>query len=602
MKAPLKAALLTTGAAVLLVLGALSLAPLVLKDRVVELVEAQLSRYLDATVTFEDVELSLFSTFPTLTIELSGAEVACTGAFEGVKLASVRSFRAGVDLVRLIRDEQLLIESATAHQPELYLLVNQDGAANYDLVTEADEEDIKTEDAPSALTFRLRRFDIIDGRLEYESPASKISLEGLEQDGSAAIDGATYAVSSSTTVRSLTVQVGGVRYIRNAHVNVDLGAVLRADDKRLAVDRLVVALNELSGEASGTVEWGGAEVALDLALASGKGQSIRALVSTIPGAYAGDLSGLQATGTYALRAKVAGPVRLGHGDVPAFAATLFVRNGTLQDRGLPRPLTDISIDARAKHPGGPLDRIAIDVRRFTARAGQSHVEGRLAVTTPLSRPHVELAAEGRCDLAELAEAYPLNDEAEVEGTVAMNLDLAAKGDLVQRHKGWMVATAVAYRPKDAPDIEVSAASLKLTRRATQVQSVHGTYGQSDLALKGSLAPLHAFVSRGGPITGDLQLVSRTLYLDEMLEGEETVVSDRLDITIAAKAETLIHKALKLPDMRGIVRIKDGDVALTDVTSDAGRNYAEALISSLKGHGILVMSRGRPRLVSPLKVR
>ena len=186
--------------------------------------------------------------------------------------------------------------------------------------------------------------------------------------------------------------------------------------------------------------------------------------------------------------------------------------------------------------------------------------------------------------------------------MAVNVDLAAKGDLVERHKGWMVATAVAYRPKDAPDIEVSAASLKLTPRETQVQSVHATYGQSDLTLKGSLAPLHAFVSRGEPITGDLQLASRALYLDEMLEGEETVISDRLDITIAAKADTLIRKTLKLPDMRGIVHIKDGDVALTDVTSDAGRNYAEALISSLEGQGVLVLSGGRPRLVSPLKVR
>ena len=120
----LKAALLGVGASVLLLLGALLLAPFLLKDRVIELVERQVSERLEATVSFEDVDLSLLSTFPALTVEVVGLEVVGAGEFEGVTLASAQSLRAGVDLRTLVRDDQLLIESAAIRQPEIYLLVN----------------------------------------------------------------------------------------------------------------------------------------------------------------------------------------------------------------------------------------------------------------------------------------------------------------------------------------------------------------------------------------------------------------------------------------------------------------------------------------------
>lgn len=81
-----------------------------------------------------------------------------------------------------------------------------------------------------------------------------------------------------------------------------------------------------------------------------------------------------------------------------------------------------------------------------------------------------------------------------------------------------------------------------------------------------------------------------------------MIPDNLDITIAAKATTLIRKKLKAPDMRGIVLIKDGDWASTNVRSDTGRKHAEALLSSLKGDAILAPPGGRPRLIKPLKMR
>ena len=274
MKTPLKAAIIGVSAVALAFLGALLLAPFLLKGRVIELVESQISARVDATVTFEDVDLTLLSTFPTLNVEVVGLEVAGVGEFEGITLASVGSIRTGVDLPRLVRDEELLIESAVVRRPEVHLIVNENGKANYDIV----REEANVSDEPAGLRFRLQQIEVEGGRLDYEAPGTEVRLEGLVHEGSATIEGARYTASSRTTVESLTVRIGDVEYVGAARATVDLTSVLHADEQQLDLERLEVALNELTGEAVGTIRWGDDRVHLDLALESGKGQSLRALV------------------------------------------------------------------------------------------------------------------------------------------------------------------------------------------------------------------------------------------------------------------------------------------------------------------------------------
>lgn len=221
---------------------------------------------------------------------------------------------------------------------------------------------------------------------------------------------------------------------------------------------------------------------------------------------------------------------------------------------------------------------------------------------PLSNPFLEAALNGQIDLAELSQAYPMSDDAELQGKVGFELDLAAKGDRVHRLAGWMTATALAYLPENAPHVRVSAASLSFGPRATKVNSLFATYGRSDLHVTGTLSPVTAMLRRDRPVVGNLALDSRFFDLAEFLEGDSVEIPRTLDITIPAKAKKLLYKKLAFPDMRAVVLIKDGEVSLNDVRSDSGRKHAEALLSAIKDEAILAPPAGRPDLVLPLKMR
>ena len=70
MKKPFKTTLIAIAVSIELVLAALAIVPLVLKERVAKLVRNEFNERLDAAVDFETIDLSLLSTFPTLTVEV----------------------------------------------------------------------------------------------------------------------------------------------------------------------------------------------------------------------------------------------------------------------------------------------------------------------------------------------------------------------------------------------------------------------------------------------------------------------------------------------------------------------------------------------------
>ncbi|MBW2212276.1 MAG: AsmA family protein [Deltaproteobacteria bacterium] len=497
MKKPFKTTLIAIAASIGLVLAALAM--LVLKDRVAKLVRSELNERFDAAVDFEAIDLSLLSTFPTLTVEVVDLSIAGKGVFEGTTLLSVQSLGAGVDLFSLIGDDELVVESIAIEHPEIHVVVTEDGVANYDIVKESAEESEELEPEEEVdtadIVLQLRHYRIIDGTITYEAPGTHVLIDELHHDGSATITGAAQTLASKTTIGELSVKLGRVTYLKKAKkVEVAIATTLRTDARHIDLEQLSIAVNELSVAGSGDIGWTDDALDLDVEVASAKGQSLKALVSAVPNAYAADFAGLRASGSFSLDAKVKGQLGPDDDDIPSFSVRLLVHDGTLKYPDLPLPLTNVALDAKATHPGGNLDKVRIDVAKYAARAGESHASGRLAVTTPISQPDVALALEGRFDMAEIADAYPIPDVEDLRGVITATLDLAAKGDDIKRLRGDIRATDIVYRAKDAPPVKVEEAHVVLSPRATKVEAFRANLGRSDVALSGSLSPFTAFLS------------------------------------------------------------------------------------------------------------
>ncbi|MBW2630044.1 MAG: AsmA family protein, partial [Deltaproteobacteria bacterium] len=600
MKKPFKTTLIAIAASIGLVLAALAIVPLVLKDRVAKLVRSELNERLDAAVDFEAIDLSLLSTFPTLTVEVVDLSIAGKGVFEGTTLLSVQSLGAGVDLFSLIGDDELVVESIAIEHPEIHVVVTEDGVANYDIVKESAEESEELEPEEEAdtadIVLQLRHYRIIDGAITYEAPGTHVLIDELHHDGSATITGAAQTLASKTTIGELSVKLGRVTYLKKAKVEVAIATTLRTDARHIDLEELSIAVNELSVAGSGDIGWTDDALDLDVEVASAKGQSLKALVSAVPNAYAADFAGLRASGNFSLDAKVKGQLGPDDDDIPSFAVRLLVHDGTLKYPDLPLPLTNVALDAKATHPGGNLDKVRIDVAKYAARAGESHASGRLAVTTPISQPDVALALEGRFDMAEIADAYPIPDVEDLRGVITATLDLAAKGDDIKRLRGDIRATDIVYRAKDAPPVKVEEAHVVLSPRATKVEAFRANLGRSDVALSGSLSPFTAFLSDDETIVGNLQLKSRAIYVDDFLSdegdkqaGQETtpfLLPDHVNAKLAVDVGKLTYGDLVLSNFKGAARVRRRKLTLSGVRADA-------LGGSMKLSGTVATPVGKP---------
>ena len=603
MRKPVKRTLVAIAVSIALMLTALALVPIVLRERVATLVRNELDERLDATVEFESIDLSLLSTFPTLTVEIVELIVTGKGTFEGHPLISVQSLEAGVDLFGLIGDDDLVVESIGVDRPDIHILVTEDGVANYDIVKVSAEESggaSLEEDESSELSLRLRGYEITDGTILYEAPGTRVSIDGLYHGGSATISGPRHTLASETTIEALSVKVGPVTYLKEAKAQVGVAGTLQTDAQHLDVEMLNIAVNELSVEGSGGVGWTDEALALDVELASAKGQSLKALVSAVPNAYAADFAGLKASGRFSVSANVKGQLALDDGELPSFSARLVVHDGMLKYPDLALPLTDVALDAEVTHPGGNLDRVRINVEKYAARAGESHASGRLSVATPISQPDVALLLDGRFDMAEIAKAYPIPEVEDLRGVITSSIDLAAKGDEIERLTGDIRATDVVYRAKDAPPVQIESVHAVLSPRATKIEAFRATLGRSDVALSGTLSPLTAFLSDDQTIAGNLQLKSRAIYVDDFLSGEEDegkdegtaqettpfLLPNHVDAKLAVDVGKLTYGDLVLSDFKGTARVRRRKLTLSKVR-------ANALGGSMELSGTVATPVGKP---------
>ncbi len=573
-----------------LVVG-LALVPVLFRDQIVERLRSELNDRVDATVTFSDVDLSLLSTFPTLTADVSELAITGKGDFAEVTLLKAKSIGAGIDLIGLVLRREITIESIEVNAPEVHIIVRPDGMANYDIVPEQADGAATTGEA---VAFEIKRIRIDDGALTYVTPSVRVIVEGLEHDGRAKISGALQELFSRTTVDELTARLGGISYVKKAKASVDVNATVDMDKELLTLHALDIAVQRLALEGTGEIGWAGEGTALDLKLASKKGLPIKALISAVPNAYAADFDGLTASGTFSLAATIQGAMGPGDEDIPSFSVTANVQNGAFKYPDLPLGVTDLLLDATVKHPGGNLDKMRIDVPKYGFAAGKSRAKGRVTVTRPISQPRIDLSLDGRFDLAEISKAYPIPDVEKVEGLIVATVELVAKGERIETLSGNVEVSDLSYSPTNSPALRIRTARIVLSPESTTIKELEAQVGGSDLSVSGIVSPLTTLLLDDQKVTASVWLKSKSLRVEDFASSEPSdagaeeafLLPDNIDAKLQFEVGTLTYEDLVLRNFKGAGRLRDRKLFLEGVRADA-------LGGSMKADGTVETPIGAP---------
>ena len=562
----LKRAVLIIGAFLLLLLGAAFALPYFFKDTLLAKAKTAINENVNAEVEFSDISLSLFRHFPDISLGLNDLTVQGVDSFADVTLLRANQLDLTLDLFSVLRKRQpVRLEGLDLRAPALDIRVLADGTANYDIAKTSPDTTAgsKSEQAPE-LRIALRRYAITDGTLRYDDAALDmlINLQDIQHAGSGNLTMSVFDLDTETRVASTLFRYAGVDYVSGAQANLD--AILHIDQKKqrytLKDNNLTLNALHLTGE--GFVELAGDDINMELDI-NAPSNNFKELLSLVPGAYLDGYEDVKADGTFGLDASVKGTYNGKQTKYPAFRVDLQVQNGAVQYPDLPLGIRNIAATARVNSPGHDLDDMTLQMPNFALTVADNPIRGRFNLATPISNPTVEAALNGSLNLAELAQAFPIPDVKEMQGSVTADVAVATSMQQIDQKdyenvkmNGQITADNLLYQSTAYPEIRVASAKIDFSPRFVALNDLDIRAGKSDLRGNARIDNILAYFAPDKTMTGRLQLRSDLLNANEWNQTAAATSSENTTATGSSGEEVFDRFDFSLDAAVGRIEYED----------------------------------------------
>ena len=579
-------------------------APMFLRGKIAEVVRTEANAMLVPRLDFERLGISLLRHFPNASLELKGVTLVGVGPFEGDTIASVGRLSVVVDPWSLLGDDGLEVRKVLVSRPDLRAHKLSDGRVNWELMKPSEEQPAAEEVSPeepadgeaSAFRLSVRDFRIDDASLSYVDDSTRtvfrtaLPMLRLRGDFSAAQSDLDLRLRTSAT----TFSSGVVTLLSDAEIELRADVSADLEQSRFELRDNMLRLNAIQATLDGWAQLDDDAVAMDLRLGCDRVE-FKDVLSLIPAFYTRNYRGLSASGELTLALWAKGELR--GAELPAFGLELGVREGGFQYASLPKSVSDINIEARVSNPGGVMDRTVVDIPTFGLRMGDNSLSATFYGTSLVSDPQLRATLEGKLDLADIGEVYPLDKEVSLKGLIRADLSAAGRmSDVEQRRyeqisaSGHFVVEKVDAQLPRLPEIRLKRAAAGISPQSMTLGELTLTVGGSDLAANGQLTDYIDYLLRGATLSGRLYVNSKLLDLNEILAslsasdttegeaaeepaaeeapggddavaGQAVEVPRNLNLSLRTEVEKLLYGKMVIEQLSGEVRVADGILSL-----------------------------------------
>ncbi len=574
---------LISGLIGLVVLAAI-LIPILFKDDIQRAIDQELDKNLNANV-FYDVDsfgLSLFRSFPNLSVQMREFGIKGKGVFEADTLAAVKNFELTVDLASLFGE--ITINKIRLDDPKVLILVLKDGSANYDIAVPSEE--LETIDEPESteseeLAIKVDRWEINNAEIVYfdQSMDFYTAITGLTHIGSGDFSMDVFKMVTETSIESLSLGYEGTEYLTNKSVSAQVTMNMDLANMRFDFLENRVSVNDFPVSFNGFISMPVDDIAMDIQY-SGMDIQMKSVLSLIPGAYDEYLEGIDASGKIGFDGIVKGVYN--ETSMPQVKASLTISDGKISTPDTPAPLEKIETALTFDYPSADLTETSIDLDFSGEMAGQK-------TTLKLAFENLEdyewdVDFRAKMDLEQMAKLLPL-ENTELRGKMSAVLLTKGKMSDVEAERWDMLPTTGNLQAQDfyflSPDLPqgfgLATVDATFDPSKIELKRFEATAGRSDFSLQGKLTNYLAFaLGKEGTLLGNLNLASSFIDADEWMteeaEVEEEEVEDttalevvripqNIDFTFQSSIGSIKYTDLSLKDFKGEVIVRNGSVIL-----------------------------------------
>ena len=570
---------------VLVILIAMVALPFAFKGKIIETIKKEANKSLNATLDFEGVSLSLFRSFPDLSVGMKKLSVVGIEDFDQDTLAYVQDLRLTLNVMSVIRGESYEIKKVSLLNPYFKLKTLADGRVNWDIVKPSADTVVSTEDETSA-PFRaaLKSMKVTNGTFIYEDASLPMLMQilGTELDLSGDLTADYTELLTSLTAESITVDYDGIRYMNQATASLDskIGADLVAMKFTFPDAQLIVSELELLAQGYFAMPEEGYD--MDIRFEAPK-SDFKSFLSLVPAIYSKDFASVQTSGNLALSGFAKG--LYSETTMPSFGVDIKVDNAMFRYPDLPQAVENISFTAKISSASGEPDATIIDLQKFHANIAGNPIDARLYVSTPVSDPNMDVELVGKLNLSDVGKFFPLEKGDELTGMLDANLKAKGRLSVIESGNyeafdasGYLVASGVRYKTSDFPEgISVSEAKFNLTPAFVEMPVMKAVIGKNDIAANGKIENMIAYAFDKGDLAGRFNLSSSYFNLNDfMSESSSTAASadtaamgvilvpDNVDLTLVADFAQVIYDNMDLRNVKGTIHVKNKTISLDNL--------------------------------------
>jgi hypothetical protein len=590
----MKKAIISIAIVIVLLVGALLAIPIFFKKNLLEVAKNTLNNQLNAKVEFGDLKLSLFRNFPQATLEFEDVTVKGKGEFQNDTLLSVAYVSTKMDLSSLFRKSERSIEEIILEKPQLKLIVSESGKANWDVAPEQQATSEIPESSGSGsdeFQLQLANIEIRNADLIYDDKLAQMTVE--LSDVNFNISGNMYGNSTQLKTKGkakdFSFKYGDVSYISNT--SLDISTLLDVDFEKMkfTIAENELFVNRLPLELSGSFEMPSDTTFVDLQLVT-KESDFENFLALVPPVYEPYLKDIKTSGSATISGNISGFYF--DENYPKFTFKVQIADGRFQYADMPQDINHIQANVLLAKPQGDLDLIVITVNEAHAEIKNNPVDLSLKVKTPVSDPYFDGVLVGTINLNHLKDALPL-DSVNLSGVIDANLfakgkysDIEAEAYDKIQSDGVVLLNNFRYEsPEFTQPIIVSDGKLDFSPESIDLRKFNVKVGQSDFQLFGKVSNYMNYFLKDGLLTGNLQLNSTQINLNELLRlqvittpvakksGSGAKVDDdvlafdipaNIDFSFDSNIENAVFDKLLISNIKGSIRAVDEKLLLNNL--------------------------------------
>ncbi len=566
--------------------------PMFFKGKIAEIAKYEANNILNAQFDFSDLSISMLSSFPFASIDISDVSVVGVAPFEGDTLLFAKKIKAAIDIKSLFGDKGIAIKEILIEEPYVNGIVADSVNSNWDIIKKQNEtEETVDVNKPSNFSLHLESFIIKDGRINYINIPSDI--KGFATDLNVKISGDmtadTTTLQSESIIKSLTYIKGNIPYLSSAMISLkaDIGANFK--ESMFTFENNNLAINAINTSLNGWVSMPEDDVIdMNLRLNTSK-VNFKDILSLIPVIYTKEFDGLKADGTVLLNAWAKGNMS---GDtLPAFETSLNVEGGMFKYASLPESVNNINLSAKVYSAGGDINNVKAEIEYLDFIMGGNSFKLLASASEFAGDMKFNIAADGKIDLNKISQIYPLSDSVTLSGVITADASISGRMSQIEKEeydkisaKGDIKIEGLKLKRNATTDILISQALLQFTPEYILLKTFDAKIGESDVHVDGKLENLIAYIMRGATVKGNINVSSDYMNVNQFLTEDkqaETVPNDSVASHDTVKSSNIVTVPENI-DFQMTLDMKKIHFDKMDLTNLKGKATVKSAIAKLNG--------------------